>query len=118
MAYTPPFMLATGDYEGRICVWNIHTGERRCTLTHEASEHQRGVEQLLFLRASKPSAPPILLSCGGKLVHGSVLNLSCEASTKLVVMKNRVGKAEEEGREGDGGLVWQAATLHHCQLEL
>lgn len=148
MAYTPPFMLATGDYEGRICVWNIHTGERRCTLTHEAPKHQRGVEQLLFLQTSNPSAPPILLSCGGKLAHDSFPNLSCEASMKLVVigekerccclgfiswfrqphyrfsccflsaLNNRVGKAEEEGREGDGGVVWQVATLQRCQSEL
>ena len=65
MAFMAPFMLATGDYEGRIFVWNIHTGERRCTLTHDAPEHQRGVEQLLFLEAPTPSAPPVLLSCGG-----------------------------------------------------
>ena len=94
MAYTPPFMLATGDYEGRICIWNIHTGERRCTLTHEAPEHQRGVEQLLFLRASAPSASPILLSCGGKLPHCIFLNLSCEAFMKPIVVSTRVGKVQ------------------------
>ena len=61
-------MLATGDYGGRICVWNIFTGERRCTLTHEAPEYQRGVEQLLFLRPPTPQASPILLSCGGVMI--------------------------------------------------
>lgn len=65
MAYTAPCMLATGDYGGRICVWNIFTGERRCTLTHEAPEYQRGVEQLLFLRSPELHASPVLLSCGG-----------------------------------------------------
>lgn len=65
MAYQAPHMLATGDYSGRICVWNIFTGERRCTLTHEAPEYQRGVEQLLFLPPLTPQASPILLSCGG-----------------------------------------------------
>jgi hypothetical protein len=65
MAYAPPYMLVTGDYGGRICIWNIFTGERRFTLTHEAAEYQRGVEQLLFLRPHDPLASPILLSCGG-----------------------------------------------------
>lgn len=65
MAYVAPYMLATGDYGGRICVWNIFTGERRFTLTHEAPEYQRGVEQLLFLRPHDTRSPPILLSCGG-----------------------------------------------------
>lgn len=65
MAYAAPYMLATGDYGGRICVWNIFTGERRFTLTHEAPEYQRGVEQLLFLKSPNPNASPILLSCGG-----------------------------------------------------
>ncbi|KAL0018315.1 hypothetical protein WJX77_008577 [Trebouxia sp. C0004] len=65
MAYVAPYLLATGDYGGRICIWNIFTGERRFTLTHEAAEFQRGVEQLLFLRPHDPHASPILLSCGG-----------------------------------------------------
>lgn len=65
MAYTAPYMLVTGDYGGRICIWNIFTGERRFTLTHEAPEYQRGVEQLLFLRPHDPHASAILLSCGG-----------------------------------------------------
>lgn len=65
MAFQAPHMLATGDYGGRICVWNIFTGERRCTLNHEAPEYQKAVEQLLFLRAPTPQASPVLLSCGG-----------------------------------------------------
>lgn len=72
MAFLAPHMLATGDYGGRICVWNIFTGERRCTLTHEAPEYQKGVEQLLLLRPPTPQASPILLSCGGA-VPSSVL---------------------------------------------
>ena len=65
MAYVAPYMLATGDYSGRICIWNIITGERQSTLQQEAPEYQRGVEQLLFLRPGNPGAPSILLSCGG-----------------------------------------------------
>lgn len=65
MAFTPPYLLATGDYGGRIIVWNIHSGERRATLTHEAPEYQRGVEQLMFLRPKDSRAAPILLTCGG-----------------------------------------------------
>lgn len=65
MAFQAPHMLATGDYGGRICVWNIFTGERRCTLNHEAPDYQKAVEQLLFLRPPTPQASPILLSCGG-----------------------------------------------------
>ena len=83
MAYMAPYMLATGDYGGRICVWNIFTGERRCTLTHEAPEYQRGVEQLLFLRLPEPHASPILLSCGGidhKIMHSNAALQSSSCS--------------------------------------
>ena len=70
MDFTAPYLLATGDYGGRIIVWNIHSGERRATLTHDAPEYQRGVAQLKFLRPSQDSrAPPILLSCGGMTVR-------------------------------------------------
>ena len=65
MTYAAPYMLATGDYSGRICVWNIFPGERRWTLTHEAPEYQRGIEQLLFLHSPDSQVPTILLSCGG-----------------------------------------------------
>lgn len=80
MAFLAPFMLATGDYGGRICVWNIFTGERRCTLTHDARQYQRGVEQLLFLRPHDPHASPILLSFGG---------VSCNISPIRAIEPNR-----------------------------
>ncbi len=66
MAYeTASNMLATGDYGGRICIWNIFTRERRHMLSHEAPEYQRSLEKLLFLRPHGPRALLMLLSCGG-----------------------------------------------------
>ena len=76
MAYAAPYMLATGDYGGRICVWNIFTGERRCTLTHEAPEYQGGVEQLMFLRSPVSDTSSILLSCGGTQLLLQIIPMS------------------------------------------
>ena len=66
MAQYPPAMLATGDYEGRINIWNMHSGERRLSLFHRANRYETAVEQLLFLPARHVGGAPTLLSCGGR----------------------------------------------------
>ena len=39
-AYPARQLLATGDYEGRINVWNLFTGERRMSLFHRAERYE------------------------------------------------------------------------------
>jgi hypothetical protein len=31
-------LLATGDYEGRITIWNLFTGEKRLSLFHRCEK--------------------------------------------------------------------------------
>jgi len=62
-----PGMLATGDYSGKIVVWNLSTGLRRKELFHTSQfEYERSVEKVLFLpkRLDKGNNP-MLVSCGG-----------------------------------------------------
>ena len=33
----PRALLATGDYEGKIIVWNLFSGEKRCSLRHTST---------------------------------------------------------------------------------
>lgn len=37
--YMEKSILATGDYEGRICVWNINSGEKKMSLFHRSDRH-------------------------------------------------------------------------------
>jgi len=56
-AYTQRALLATGDYEGRITVWSIFTGEKRMCLFHRAERFETSVERLLWLPIKhKPGA--------------------------------------------------------------
>jgi WD40 repeat protein len=32
-------ILATGDYEGRICIWNMNSGEKKMSLFHRSDRH-------------------------------------------------------------------------------
>ena len=66
MAVLNSSTIATGDYEGRINFWNVHSGERRMTLFHTANRFETAVEQLLFLQPLQTSGWPCLLSCGGE----------------------------------------------------
>lgn len=34
--YMKKSILATGDYEGRICIWNINSGEKKFSLFHRS----------------------------------------------------------------------------------
>jgi WD40 repeat protein len=45
-AYTPRSLLATGDYEGRINVWNMNSGEKRMAMYHRSDRcvHRRKEE--------------------------------------------------------------------------
>lgn len=36
-AYPPRALLATGDYEGRITIWQLFTGEKRMCLFHRCA---------------------------------------------------------------------------------
>ena len=65
MAVLNSSTIVTGDYEGRINFWNVHSGERRMTLFHTANRFETAVEQLLFLQPLQTSGWPCLLSCGG-----------------------------------------------------
>ncbi|GIL56855.1 hypothetical protein Vafri_12156, partial [Volvox africanus] len=42
-------LLATGDYEGRINVYHLFTGERRTSLFHRAERYESSVERLCWL---------------------------------------------------------------------
>ena len=66
MAVLNSSTIATGDYEGRINFWNVHSGEKRMTLFHTANRFETAVEQLLFLQPLQTSGWPCLLSCGGE----------------------------------------------------
>lgn len=65
-------ILATGDYEGRVNIYNLFTGERRMSLFHRAERYETSVEKLQWLlpppRKGAPAAsaqPLLLLSFGG-----------------------------------------------------
>ncbi|GFR43071.1 hypothetical protein Agub_g4078 [Astrephomene gubernaculifera] len=48
-------LLATGDYEGRINVYHLFTGEKRTSLFHRAERYESSVERLCWLL---PPPPP------------------------------------------------------------
>ncbi|KAG1667639.1 hypothetical protein FOA52_004666 [Chlamydomonas sp. UWO 241] len=63
-AYAQRALLATGDYEGRITIWQLFTGEKRMCLFHRAERYETSIERMLWMplkgtgassRASTPS---------------------------------------------------------------
>lgn len=58
-------LIATGDYEGRINIWVLHSGEKRSSVYHRADRYETSVERLLWILSSDPDGPLILISCGG-----------------------------------------------------
>ncbi|GAX72651.1 hypothetical protein CEUSTIGMA_g107.t1 [Chlamydomonas eustigma] len=48
-AYPKRQLLATGDYEGRITIWNLFTGEKRMCLFHRAERYETLVDCLMWL---------------------------------------------------------------------
>ena len=77
MAVLNSSTIVTGDYEGRINFWNVHSGERRMTLFHTANRFETAVEQLLFLQPAQTSGWPCLLSCGGESEGLSLVRSGC-----------------------------------------
>ncbi|KXZ51188.1 hypothetical protein GPECTOR_13g675 [Gonium pectorale] len=51
-------LLATGDYEGRINVYHLFTGERRTSLFHRAERYESSVERLVWI------VPPFVCGMG------------------------------------------------------
>ena len=49
--YMKKSILATGDYEGRICVWNINSGEKKMSLFHRSDRHALLLLSLTSLHA-------------------------------------------------------------------
>lgn len=48
MAVSPDgSQLATGDYEGRVIVWNLHTGEKRLALFHRSDRRAHACSNLV-----------------------------------------------------------------------
>lgn len=88
-AYVDNALLATGDYEGRINVWNINSGERRMSMYHKADRYENSVESLQWLpihceqhTEAHKIAPMLLLSAGADSIvrvwHvGAVGRLMC-----------------------------------------
>lgn len=87
-AFLDHALLATGDYEGRINVWNINSGERRMSMFHKADRFENSVEALQWLPISsdvpegRHIAPMLLLSSGADSIirvwHvGAVGSLLC-----------------------------------------
>lgn len=60
-----PSLLATGDYEGRINLYDTRSGERRLSLYHRAARYCTAIQCLLFLRPPGAAQHLYLLSCGG-----------------------------------------------------
>jgi WD40 repeat protein len=67
-AYSKRMVLATGDYEGRITIWNPFTGEKRMCLFHRAERYETTVECMLWvpLRSVRKKAVRSLLSSLGR----------------------------------------------------
>eukprot|EP00879_Flechtneria_rotunda_P007606 GHRR01007977.1.p1 GENE.GHRR01007977.1~~GHRR01007977.1.p1 ORF type:complete len:676 (+),score=279.33 GHRR01007977.1:4210-6237(+) len=53
-AYPKRQLLATGDYQGHISIWNLFTGERKSWLSHRAERCETSVERLLWVSAFSP----------------------------------------------------------------
>jgi len=74
-AFPEKQLLATGDYEGRITVWNLFSGEKRMSLFHRAERYETSVERLMWLRPhpsqKDASLKPSLSACSG-LSHRSI----------------------------------------------
>ncbi|KAF5835754.1 WD40-repeat-containing domain protein [Dunaliella salina] len=74
-AFPEKQLLATGDYEGRITVWNLFSGEKRMSLFHRAERYETSVERLMWLRPHpcQKDSPlkPDLSACSG-LSHRSI----------------------------------------------
>lgn len=66
-------LLATGDYEGRINIWDLHTGEKRMWMCHRAERYETSVERLAWLPCtlfSEPSGQPSTSGNGNRSHHG------------------------------------------------
>lgn len=58
-------LIATGDYEGRLNLWTLHSGEKRSSVYHRADRYETSVERLLWIPPATPDGPLLLMSCGG-----------------------------------------------------
>eukprot|EP00798_Chlamydomonas_sp_ICE-L_P024012 gene24012-9585_t len=120
-AYTDRQLLATGDYEGRITIWNLFTGEKRMSLFHRAERYETGIEKLLWIpikshmqRAAQAAARGSMSSAGGS-ESGSTKASSLGSEPRRNVRGGRVearevaraaAKASEDaGCSGNGGMV-------------
>mmetsp|Transcript_13415 Transcript_13415/g.44193 ORF Transcript_13415/g.44193 Transcript_13415/m.44193 type:complete len:870 (+) Transcript_13415:164-2773(+) len=66
--FHPPSLLATGDYNGQIVLWNTNSGLKRQVLHHKCdNEYERSCEKLVFFEAKSKmvDGQATLVSCGG-----------------------------------------------------
>ncbi|WIA12480.1 hypothetical protein OEZ85_012515 [Tetradesmus obliquus] len=82
-AYPQRQLLATGDYQGRINIWGLFTGERKSWLSHRAERYETGVEKLLWLPAFSPAQRAATASAAAALTASaaSLASASADASS-------------------------------------
>jgi hypothetical protein len=110
-----PVLLATGDYEGRINVYDMHTGERRLSLYHRANRYCTAIHCLLFLQPPQ-SAFQYLLSCGGRAELSSVAYSSYQGLKFLAIF--RVVKSVPTSIESSSQYISTARMSHLIALHL
>lgn len=86
-AYAKRTVLATGDYEGRITIWNPFTGEKRMCLFHRAERYETTVECMLWvpLRSARKKG---IRSMSSSLARS---NVSAAASTVAAGVTSHAG---------------------------
>ena len=96
-------MLATGDYSGRILLWNIYSGYKRATLQIESSNaYNAACEKLCFLKARDDIVEgPVLISGGADgnlrvwLTNREGINILDSPATKPVAIIRAAAESED-----------------------
>lgn len=96
-------LLATGDYSGRILLWNIFSGFKRVTLQIESSNaYNRACERLCFLTARNDiEEGPVLVSGGADgnlrvwLTNRDGVNVANSSATKPVAVVRAAAESED-----------------------
>jgi hypothetical protein len=75
-----------GDYQGRINIWGLFTGERKSWLSHRAERYETAVEKLLWLPAFSPAQRCASAMAAAALTASaaSLVSASADASSLFV----------------------------------
>jgi hypothetical protein len=88
-----------GDYQGRINIWGLFTGERKSWLSHRAERYETGVEKLLWLPAFSPAQRCASAMAAAALTASaaSLVSASADASSFFVGLGQQQQQRQQQG---------------------